>query len=196
MWSMKLSSKIYLDMDGVLVDFDKGLLDNFGVQNCLITYGTADKDKTPEQWAISNKVWECMNTPKFFRSLPPMEGFKELWEAANKLTRQTYILTAFPNTENNKQVGRDKWDWIQEYLPEVTSDKFIFCERKDKVQYATYCIPEGRYTPGASFGGPNILVDDLLLNCQEWERAGGQSVLFKDKTMNQVIWSMEVAYGV
>lgn len=189
-------SKIYLDMDGVLFDFDRGLLENYGVVNDLVCYGTADKDKTEEQWALSKKVWECMNQKGFFRDLPPMEGYDRLYRAARALTKEVYILTAFPNHDGQKNlsVGRDKWDAIQEYLPEVTSDKFIFCERKDKVKYAKHTdrnLWEDYYS-----SVPNILVDDLELNCREWEAAGGQSVLFKDKTMDEVIWSMEVAYGI
>lgn len=186
-------SKIYLDMDGVLVDFDKGLLDNHGVKNCLITYGTSDADKTPEQWELSKKVFSCMMTKEFFSRLPPMEGFLDLYNSAKKLTREVYVLTAFPTHkgEINTSVYRDKLDWCQIHLPNFDANNFIFCERKDKVKYAW----TGQHYSGGSIGKSNILIDDLLLNCQEWEREGGEAILFKDRTMNEIIWNLERIYA-
>lgn len=173
-------TKIYLDMDGVLVDFDKGLLEDYGIKNDKVCYGTPDKDKTPEQWVLSKAVWDCMNKPDYFYNLPPMDGYEDLWDAANRLTKEVYILTAFPKHGNgvNQDIGGDKWEWLQIYLPGITHDKFIFCERQDKKMYAN----------------GNILIDDLPVNCSEWEEAGGYPVLFQDT--KQAIWDMEVKYGI
>lgn len=184
--------KIYLDMDGVLVDFDKGLLENFGVKNCLVTYGTADKDKTPEQWALSKKVWQCMNTEGFFLNLPPMDGFEDLWNSATSLTKDVFILTAFPghNGEINQSVKSDKLNWLKKHLPKVSENSFIFCERKDKMKYAwTGSTVQGNFT-----GDGNILIDDLPVTCQEWSEAGGYAVPFKN--YKQAIWDMEICYGI
>lgn len=90
--------RLYLDLDGVMADFDGHFRAVFGV----------DKAGMP-----SAALWERINShPSFFRDLPVCEGalafFK--WVSVSPI-----ILTACPMT-GYQHVARQKRAWVREHL--------------------------------------------------------------------------------
>jgi len=167
-------SKVYLDMDGVLADFD-GELSKRGFfinrdSNRFKQF--VDKSQwTEEELKADSQVKQYMSEPGFFRNLAFMSGADQLWIAAGK----PIVLTARPkNAESAHRVSSEKREWIEEYFGQIPEDRFICCLRSEKAKYAI------SWEHGSSFPIENILVDDLEWNCSEWEKAGGIAILYKN----------------
>jgi len=147
---MKELPEIFCDMDGVIVDFFKGIREITGIDY---------KIKITDKHIVDAGYNIVRNTPHFWENLPPTHDYNELWEFINR--HKPHILTAKPNWDD-KNVVNGKWNWILKYTP-VDKYKFHCVERKDKKLYAI-----NKYT-----GKPNLLIDDLKQNIEEFEDAGG-----------------------
>lgn len=194
--------KIFLDMDGVLVDFDKGL-EQFNIQNDTTFIHRPRSEWTELQVRLDHEVVDCMNQPGFFRTLPMMPGAFELWQLSGK---DRCVLTARPSTCLDKErVGREKLEWIEDQFGQIPEGQFIYCERNEKAEYAVARIESDKrfrtVAPEGIWGSreisytlnwePNVLVDDMEANCSAWEKAGGKAILFKN--MNQAVTELRKA---
>lgn len=163
--------KIYLDQDGVLADFDRGLADR-GIVNDVWFIHKPKSEWTPEQHELDKQVVQCMQEPGFFRNLQPTYGCLDLYEATQHLN--PYILTARPNEKvSADRVTKEKTDWIEYWLGSEQAERMIVCLRAEKAQYA---VGDLRVTQEYYDAKPNLLVDDLKANCLAWEEAGGIAV--------------------
>lgn len=156
---MKVAA-LYLDMDGVLADFDAALR-NRGVVDDQPLFHHKPKDEwTDAQLALDAKVRACMESEDFWPSIPVMADARELWQFAS--TFNLYVLTATPReTEHRARIEKQKRAWIQKHFGPFPDCRIIVCERSAKKEYAM----AGR-----------VLVDDLMPNCKEWTVAGGVAV--------------------
>lgn len=90
---------LFLDMDGVLADFDSHYPAVFGHD-----HRTTDMDI----------MWDNINNhPTFFFDIPPFEGTVKFYDELRDL--KPIILTACPKT-NYQQVAKQKRDWIRHHL--------------------------------------------------------------------------------
>ena len=148
---------IYLDMDGVLADFN----------TASRQYLNATKQE--EQDAERNGRWpekswgRLIEAPNFYRHLPKMPRADELVKLAyrfkNELGWDIKILTAIPTKNEVPDVFQDKFDWIAEYYPGI------------RICFGPYSTDKHRHArPG------DILVDDRESNCQEWTATGERAV--------------------
>lgn len=93
---------LYIDLDGVMADFDKSFPEIFGMDHRSM----ADDD-----------MWMKINShASFFRDLPPMEGAVEFFLSVAHLN--PVILTACPRS-NYAHVARQKREWVREHLSET-----------------------------------------------------------------------------
>lgn len=96
--------KIFLDLDGVMADFDRAFPERFGISHI-------DMPKK-EMWKYVNSVED------FFSTLPPCHGALENWHGWLK-EFNPIILTACPSS-NYEHVAMHKRRWVRQWLgPQV-----------------------------------------------------------------------------
>ncbi len=139
---------IFLDLDGVLADFDKRACEVLNGE-CHYRYDFIHGGDA--LWAQLHAV------PDFFTSFDPMPDAMILWNAVKHLN--PVILTAVPKT-NGDRVAEQKKRWIDKYLGAHV--KSICCRTEDKPLYS---------------GPGRVLVDDRSVNKARWEQAGGHFIL-------------------
>jgi 5'-nucleotidase len=96
---MKQESTLFLDLDGVMADFDGTFPKKFGVSHI-------DMPKK-EMWRHIKSV------PDFFLELPPMEGAIQFFNRIEGLN--PIILTACPSSWYD-EVARQKREWVRNWL--------------------------------------------------------------------------------
>lgn len=159
--------KIYIDMDGVLANFEKG------VSEAMPMFGknTAALDNID--------MWKYVNKNKaFWETLKPLSNcFKLIKLIEEKFPKASkHILTAIPNDEKKfknlifspSKDGKSKW--INKYLP-TYKNKIIFCLRKEKQNYST----EG-----------SLLIDDNKTTIKEWNNKGGIGILYSNSNFKKI----------
>lgn len=154
---------IYLDMDGVVADFNsyaKKLLNTDVIMHSWPT----------EQW---NKI---ASNPRLYRDLEKTLEADRLVEfckqVCNKKMWNLLFLTAVPKDNDMPWAFYDKVLWVHDRYPDIpvmfgphSSDKWRHCENGD------------------------ILIDDRVSNCEEWKNEGGYSILHEgdlDNTLSQL----------
>lgn len=115
-----LKHQLFLDLDGVLVDFEKGI-EQFG-------YGTIDEIKAKRGdsfiWVLLSRVDES-----FWKNLEWMPDGKEIWNFCKHL--HPIILSA-PTNDRSSRTGKEIW--VRQQLgPDV---KLILEKSKDKYKHA------------------------------------------------------------
>ena len=108
-------SIIFCDLDGVLADFEQGVLNKF--------------NKYPDQIS-SSILWSTINKSKtFFENLPWMPKGPQLWSRIKQYN--PIILTGIPR--GSKSAVEQKIKWCQR---ELGADiQVITCQTKDKPNY-------------------------------------------------------------
>ena len=107
--SMKIE-KIYFDMDGVLADFNRGV-----IELC----GRMPVDQSSCTDAEDNAQWEAVKKVEhFYDKLKPMPGALELFNALNK-EYDCEILTKIPKKRRGIEcAGEDKIKWVHRLISE------------------------------------------------------------------------------
>jgi len=155
---MKEIKKIYLDLDGVLADFDGGLRKLCGVEPVDQMHATKeDEDRT------FGAIRDCEH---FYRRMEMLPGAKELFDRLYAAYGDRLeILSGVPSPKRNiPEAGEDKLAWVKEHLSETVKVNLV--RRAEKKEYCT--------------GKDCVLIDDFEKNIQEWEAAGGTGILFQD----------------
>tara|TARA_B100000745_G_scaffold123035_1_gene79900 strand:+ start:991 stop:1455 length:465 start_codon:yes stop_codon:yes gene_type:complete len=107
--------KVFIDMDGVLSDFDKPIIDKFN---------------TKKEWA---NRWELL-PEDFFFSLPKMPDADEL---INHISGQFdwHVLTAIPNDSGFPECRVQKMQWIFKYY-KIFPVRIHCVFQREKLYYA------------------------------------------------------------
>lgn len=153
--------RIYLDMDGVLSDFDKALRLRGVVDNETHFIHKPRDTWTPAQVDLDRRVRECMEDQSFWAGITICPGAYELWDYCKGF--DLHVLTATPEvTSIREAIAQTKREWIWDHFGHFPVEHIIVCRRAEKAAFSK---------PG------HVLVDDMPSNCTEWLKGGGNSVL-------------------
>lgn len=159
------TASVAIDMDGVLVDFDKGVMDTFGLD--LTDVNKSSSELTEEQKEHKNKLYRKLAKvdASWWENLPPMEGAHDLYNHLRDNFSAFFILTAHTKSGKDACVEGKKL-WLKKNLRLLTtSENFICCQSKDKQNYIKH--KESEFS---------VLVDDRESNINNWRNAGGIAI--------------------
>jgi len=145
---------IFLDMDGVVADFNAYAKE-------LVGYTAPGKRYPPKDW---DKI---KVNPRLYRELPVIEGSEFFVERVRQLANENELslkfLSAVPRQNDVGWVFWDKIEWCKTYFPGIpvwfgpySRDKHVHCVDAD------------------------ILIDDREDNIQDWTQVGGVGILHTD----------------
>ena len=136
--------QLFLDLDGVLADFNKGVKQTTG--------------KYPHQ-LDSSKMWPKLRRAKgFFTHLSWTSDGQELWESTRHL--HPPILTGLPY--DGAWAAQQKREWCRRELGEEIP--VVTCLARHKIDEAFAYVSQG-ITP--------VLIDDRTTHKDVWEDRGG-----------------------
>ena len=154
---MNKTYKLYLDMDGCLVDFANGFekfTNGIKLAQYIDLHG----------YSTAKEVFFKAGIP-FWENLDWIHGGRELLDTSVTLFNDVNILSSAATTDESKAVvvEQGKRNWISTHMPTFNSSKvFIVRGRNFKKQYVA---------------PTSILVDDLASTIDEWNNSGGIGIL-------------------
>lgn len=164
-------STFYLDMDGVVADWESAASQFLGRPMRPADPSTHYRN-TPEEWA------KIKTNLRFYRTLPLMPRVQELVHLARQyrdvLGWELLFLTAVPKDDDVPWAFYDKIMWAQDYFPDIP------------VHFGPHSWDKARHCrPGS------ILVDDRPDNCLQWQEAGGISFKVDNNDLGTVLPAIE-----
>lgn len=109
---------VYVDMDGVLADWEQGAVNLVGAENM---------DKDHIIWSSIHRYGKT----KFFSGLPWMPDGEELWSFVTDNFLDVKILSA----GRDQKTLQGKSEWLRHNIPSLSSDDIIFVNNKHRKQH-------------------------------------------------------------
>lgn len=175
---MNKKPTLYLDMDGVLADFDTAA-------RALIRATKEEQLEAQQTGRWPDHKWrQIADREHFYAELPKMPLADELVELAVKfrdnLDYDVKILTAIPHNNDMHEAFHDKVDWMNQHYGQYGFRVHFGPYSEDKQHHCT--------------SSDDILVDDRTSNCNEWRKAGGTAVQVKPGQYRQALIELEVLF--
>ncbi len=170
-----MSNTLYLDMDGVLADFNGWAAEVLMATDQERAEAAAAGRWKPQQWQ------QLIRDPHLYRKLPKTDIADELVALARQfrtdLGWNIRILTAIPKANDVPDAFQDKIEWVQQYYSDI------------RVHFGPYSRDKHRHAhPG------DLLIDDRADNCTDWSLAGGQIIRVWDHDRQQAIRELTSMY--
>lgn len=159
--------KLFVDLDGVLADFDGGVKSIFNGQS-------------PEEIPVGVMWAGIGNQDAFYESLSWTSDGEELWNAIKRLTPPPNILTGVPRTRKHRE---EKFNWCKR---ELSEEGKLICNHVDMAGKGRHELMSGRSKDNAinvitcwskfkhfESKRNHILIDDRLKLKEDWEKKGG-----------------------
>ena len=150
---VKYPITVYLDMDGVLADFDK--------------FAVAKLGKKFDEFPDSETAWAAMYPHQdIYYHLDPMEDANVLVYGVlalqNEFAFNHAILTAIPKIGRIPRAKYDKKIWLRKHFSDVP---FVF-NIGPHAEHKQYHCNDG-----------DVLIDDAKRNIPQWDARGGYGIL-------------------
>ena len=156
---------LFLDLDGVLADFDAGLARLGHAAGTGMNRSREEMDADAR--ARKDALYAAIAGTSFFRTLPAMADAHRLWTAVRHL--DPVILTAIPRFEapdHFAEAAAHKYAWVCATFEPIPRERFIATTSRDKPLFMTPDSPR-----------PQVLVDDRVKNVEAWRATGGVGIL-------------------
>ena len=145
-------TKIYLDMDGVIADFDKRYKELYKME-----------PKEAEDKKEFYKFFDNFITTKQFATLDLLPDAVPLLNYLSKLNIPTEILSSTSSEKRDADIRAQKLMWLQTH----------------NIGFKVNLVPGKRLKK--DFSNVNsILIDDTPVNIDQWRREGGVGILHTD----------------
>lgn len=154
---------LYLDMDGVFVDFDKAAEEIVGPELFQMLHKVFHGHISPSDLSKleHNKMCDIMiNTPNFWQDLHWMSDGKELFTYIKSTFKANRIGVATAPLKGDQRCCQGKWEWIQNNF-KIIDQRNYFCTTAK-----WNCV-------GKMNGTYQVLIDDKLKNIERWRAKGG-----------------------
>ncbi len=151
--------KIFVDMDGVLADFDGGFRRMFNIESSSVS--------DDEMWAL------IAGRPGFFADLEPLPGAIEMVKILKGSPFNTMVLTAVPRA----------------FAAAAEADKLAWLKKRFKDNVPAMVAVKGGKNKAHFVGQDgDILIDDWRPNLDAWDTMGGFGIKHRDPmdTINRV----------
>jgi hypothetical protein len=176
------SYNIFCDMDGVLVDFEKGVIEKMNSElskenpkepklaakviaelgRNYVTVDDIGKYSPGKSKASVSYMYALVHDDEeFWANLPWNKGGKQLWARIRHLNPT--ILTSPMDKRGKKDSLVGKKRWVERNLG-IPADRIIFAHSK-----WDYALDED--------GQPNVLIDDFNTKVDPWNERGGVGIL-------------------
>ena len=148
--------KIYLDMDGVIADFNTRFKNLSGIE-----------PREFESKYGKNAFWEFIdeeNKISFWVGIPPMPGASEL---ISYVSKHNYEILTAPSIKKQSRLGKSLWvrNHIGDMFPSKPKINFKFSKEKHLIK--------------PNLSNFDILIDDRQTIIDNWNNAGGNGILYQ-----------------
>lgn len=157
-------SIIYLDMDGVIADFEKRYKELFNME-----------PREAEKYDKFKPFFKQFIEEGNFATLDLMDGTLQGIDYLKNCGKPVEILSSTANEQYYDDISHQKTIWLQTH----------------NISFKPIFVPGKRFKQ--DFAGPKkILIDDTKVNIDQWNEAGGIGILHKDWPSTISILSMYV----
>ena len=170
--SIQMSSRVYVDMDGVIADFFSALAEFRKVNHW--------KDKG--EITLDTSIKELQGT-NFFETLPVFPFAKKLVDLVKSYTGGDWYINTSPLRDDHKNSEYYKTKWLEKH--NFDPKDIIVTKRKES------------YAVDKKTGIPNILIDDRPKNLERWVASGGVGIRYQanEDSLDLIKKGLEKAYG-
>lgn len=156
--------RVFIDLDHVVVDFNGGFYNIFGIELNESGYGML-----PEDWELINMI------PEFYYYLPKFNYADDLLnkiESKVSIENMFFLTSSPPEYAHNAYLDKTNWvrDNIRLDIPILFNNKVFGKEN---------FIENGRN---------DILIDDKVICTHPWFTCGGTSILFQEGMGENLKW--------
>jgi 5'(3')-deoxyribonucleotidase len=145
-------TKIYLDMDGVIADFDKKYKELYNIA-----------PKEADTYKTFDKFFTTFIAERQFAKLDLMPDAMELINYLRSLPIPTEILSSTSSEKRDAEIREQKVEWLH----------------KHNLTFPINLVPGKRLK--RNFSNPSsILIDDTAQNIDQWRAEGGVGILHTD----------------
>ena len=150
---------VYLDMDGVIVDFFGGVAQFFGVKHWK------ELRQPGGGTEFRSDVMDKLKGSDFFATLPKFPTADHLIQIIKDFAPEGYTILSSPLRGDHENSAHHKKIWIKNNLS-MAPNGVIITGRKQK-----YAVQKD--------GTPNILIDDKPSNLENWKAKGGYAIKYQ-----------------
>jgi phosphoglycolate phosphatase-like HAD superfamily hydrolase len=159
--------RIFCDLDGVLVDFDRGFLELPGNPEKLTTKEYEEKHGLNSIWTIIEQGGE-----DYWINLKWTKDGRELWDY---LKRYDPIILSAPSLSQTSITGKTKW-----VAQNLNIDQEPITQPEDLQPDSRLVLYKDKYKFAKTEN--DILIDDTEKKLTDWTEAGGTGILHNDAT--------------